>query len=258
MDLELTGKVALVLGASGGLGGAIARSLAAEGAAVALAGRRVDALDRVASSLHSPTLALGWDLTEIGSIDARVDSIEQTLGPVDILINITGGPAPAPAEGQAAETWRWDFESMVLSVIGVTDRVLPGMKARGWGRVITSTSSGVVSPIANLGLSNSLRSTLVGWNKTLSNEVAQFGITCNVVVPGRIATRRVANLDAARAEREGRSLSDVERVSMAAIPTRRYGDPREYADVVTFLASPRASYVTGSAIRVDGGLIASV
>ena len=147
---------------------------------------------------------------------------------------------------------------MVASVIATTDRVLPGMIARRWGRIITSTSSGVIAPIANLAISNALRLSLVGWSKTLAREVARDGVTCNVVVPGRIATDRTRFLDEKRAEREGRSVDQVEASSLGAIPAGRYGDPREYADVVAFLASTRASYVTGSTVRVDGGQIASI
>lgn len=147
---------------------------------------------------------------------------------------------------------------MVLSVIAITDRVLPGMRKRGWGRIITSASSGVVAPIPNLAVSNALRLSLVGWSKTLAREVGRDGVTVNVTVPGRIATPRITFLDEQRAKREGREPTEVATESAASIPVGRYGDPREYADVVTFLSSPLASYVTGSLIRIDGGLIQSV
>lgn len=258
MELGLTGKVALVLGASGGLGSGIARSLASEGVRVALAGRRVDVLDQVASSLSSEALVLKWDLADLGMIDPSVAMIERVLGDVDILVNITGGPPPTPVAGQSASAWNENFGSMVLPVFAITDRVLPEMKARGWGRILTSTSSGIVAPIPNLGMSNALRSALVGWNKTLSNEVGRFGITCNVVVPGRIATDRVAYLDESRAQRQARTVAEVKQASCTEIPLGRYGGAEEYADVITFLASAKASYVTGSTIRVDGGLITSV
>jgi 3-oxoacyl-[acyl-carrier protein] reductase len=147
---------------------------------------------------------------------------------------------------------------MVLPVIAITDSVLPGMRERGWGRVITSTSSGVVAPIPNLGMSNTLRLSLVGWSKTLSREVARDGVTANIILPGRIATSRVHSLDAQRAIREGRSVDQVIAESSASIPVGRYGEPQEYGAVVAFLASARASYINGSIIRVDGGLIPSI
>lgn len=147
---------------------------------------------------------------------------------------------------------------MVLAVIAITDGVLPDMRKKKWGRIITSTSSGIVTPIPNLALSNALRLTLVGWSKTLAREVAADGITANIVAPGRIATERVHFLDRNRSENQKRPLEEVVAESVSAIPVGRYGDPREYADVVAFVASERASYVTGSIIRVDGGLIVSL
>jgi 3-oxoacyl-[acyl-carrier protein] reductase len=132
------------------------------------------------------------------------------------------------------------------------------MRARKWGRVITSTSSGVVAPIPNLAISNSLRMALVGWSKTLSREVAAEGVTVNIVLPGRIATRRIEELDQARAKREGKSLAEIVQASTSSIPANRYGRVEEYGDVVAFLASSAASYITGSVVRVDGGLIQSI
>ena len=147
---------------------------------------------------------------------------------------------------------------MVVSVLALTDAVLPGMRERQWGRIVTSTSSGVVAPIPNLGLSNALRSTLVGWSKTLAREVGRDGVTANIVVPGRIATKRITFLDEQKAKRENRPVEEVTAESTASIPVGRYGRPEEYGDTVAFLASPRASYITGSVIRIDGGLIQSI
>jgi 3-oxoacyl-[acyl-carrier protein] reductase len=147
---------------------------------------------------------------------------------------------------------------MALSVVALTDRVLPGMRRRRWGRIITSTTSGVVAPIPNLAISTALRLSLVGWSKTLSREVGRDGVTANIVVPGWIATKRVSFLDEQKAKRENRSVQEVAPESASSIPVGRYGEPQEYADVVTFLASPRESYINGSTIRADGGLIASI
>lgn len=261
MDFQIQGRTALVLGGGGGLGAAIAYSLAAEGAQIAVADIKAEAAKATATELgRRGTKAhwLEWDLSQLDHVDLRVSEVEAALGPVDILINNTGGPPPTPAAGQDLTLWRKHFESMVLSVICITDRVLPSMRQRGWGRIITSTSSGVIAPIPNLGLSNTLRASLVGWSKTLARELGREGITANIVVPGSIMTDRIRVLNEDKAKREGRPLEEIMRETAEAIPMGRHGRPEEYADVVTFLASERASYITGSVIRIDGGSIANV
>jgi len=261
MDLKISGKTALVLAAGGGLGGAIAAALAAEGARVAVADVDLDAARASAARIArdgGEATPLRIDLGDLASFDAALDELRGRFGDVDVLVNNTGGPPPTTAAGVDPQLWRAQFESMVLGVIALTDRVLPSMRARGWGRVVTSTSSGVVAPIPNLGISNALRLSLVGWSKTLAREVGGDGVTVNVVLPGRIATQRIRALDAARAEREGRSVDEVARASTASIPLGRYGEPEEYGAAVAFLASDAASYVTGATLRVDGGLIPAI
>jgi 3-oxoacyl-[acyl-carrier protein] reductase len=261
MDLGIAGRVALVLGAGGGLGSAIALGLAGEGARIAVADISPAAIESTLErlkALAAPAVGLPWNLADPSVVAGNIARIEAELGPVDILVNITGGPPPGAVEQIDREGWTGHFESMVLPVFAITGAVLPGMRQRQWGRIITSTSSGVIAPIPNLALSNALRSALLGWSKSLAREVARDAITCNIVVPGRIMTQRIMQLDRARAEREGTSVEEVAAASTESIPIGRYGRPEEYADAVAFLASDRAAYITGSIVRVDGGLIASI
>ncbi|SHH09430.1 SDR family oxidoreductase [Pollutimonas bauzanensis] len=261
MELGLNQKVALVHGAGGGLGGAIARALAAEGATVVVCDINEDSLRDTCRDIESAggkAVGKQWDLAQIDRYEQSHREVVETVGSIDILCNNTGGPPPSLVQNVERDVWLRHFSEMVLSVVTMTDLVLPGMKARNWGRIITSASSGVVAPIANLGLSNSLRSALVGWSKTLAREVGPDGVTSNVLVPGRIATRRIVALDQAKAARENRSYDSVVQESVGAIPVKRYGDPAEYGAAAAFLASRQASYITGSIIRVDGGLIANV
>ncbi|UWQ97547.1 SDR family oxidoreductase [Rhodobacteraceae bacterium M385] len=177
---------------------------------------------------------------------------------IDILVNNCGGPSAGPAHGLSQAAWANAFEAMALPIFGLTDALLPGMKARGFGRIVTIGSSGLIAPIPNLALSNGVRGAILGWSKTLAAEVAGAGITVNVVLPGRIATDRVRELDEGKAAKTGITVEEVSAASRATIPAGRYGDPSEFAAVVAFLTSTRASYVTGSMMRVDGGMIRSV
>lgn len=261
MELGLSGKKALVLGASRGLGAAIARSLAMEGVNVYAAARNTDRIAEWVATLpaekEAAVTSLRLDLADLASVEALARQID-AAGGVDILVNNSGGPAPSSAESAPRADWIAQFEAMTANVIHLTQALLPAMKKRGWGRIVTIASSGVEQPIANLAISNGVRAALVGWSKTLAGEVARHGITTNVVLPGRIGTERVASLDASAAQRTGTDPVEVARQSAATIPVGRYGRPEEFADVVTFLASERASYVTGSLIRVDGGMIRSI
>lgn len=256
MDLGIKGKRALVLGASRGLGKAIAEGLAAEGAVVYAAARSVDkiaAYAEAAENIHAVELDLG----QIEQVDRLVDDLTRDGG-VDIIVNNGGGPPPGMAQTAERAAWLAHFEAMAANLFHLNARLLPMMKERGWGRIISITSSGVEQPIPNLALSNGIRSAVVGWSKTLANEVAGDGITVNVVMPGRIHTQRVDELDAAAAKRTETDVAEVAAKSRGTIPAGRYGKPEEFADMVTFLASARAGYVTGSKIRIDGGSSKSI
>jgi 3-oxoacyl-[acyl-carrier protein] reductase len=261
MDLGIRGKVALVMASSRGLGQAMAVSLAKEGVKVAVTGRSDEGLKESVAMIEAAggiAIALNWDLADPTVIDNLVSKIEKELGPIDILINNTGGPPPTLAAGQDPALWQKSFNDMVLSLIAITDRILPGMRQRGWGRIITSTTSGAIAPIKNLAISNTLRAALLAWSKTLAAEVANEGITVNIIMPGRISTARLRQLDEARAKREGTSYEDVVKASLRQIPMGRYGDPKEYGDAAAFLASQNASFITGTVMRVDGGQIQAI
>jgi|SRR5580658_672905 3-oxoacyl-[acyl-carrier protein] reductase len=262
MDLGLRGKRALVMGGSRGIGRGIAAALAAEGAAVAIVSRDGAALDRTAAEIAAETageiLPVAADLADRAALGAAFATIETRLGGIDILVNNSGGPPPSGVAGIAPDLWQRQFEMMVLNIIGLTDLALPGMRARKWGRVLTVASSGVVQPIPAIGLSNTLRSALVGWSKTLAGEVGKFGITVNMLLPGRIATQRVAQLDAVTAAARGLTAEAVAARAADEIPVGRYGTIEEFGAVAAFLAGTRASYVTGSMIRIDGGATRSI
>jgi 3-oxoacyl-[acyl-carrier protein] reductase len=258
MDFGIRGKTALVIGAGSGLGAASARALSAEGAHVVLVGRRPEVLAASAATMAGSTTQVVWDVSNPEQAAGRVAEIRAQTGPIEILVNNTGGPPPSPAAGQPLDLWSTHFRGMVMSLIAITDAVLPDMRAAGWGRIVTIASSGVVAPIPNLALSNSLRGALVGWSKTLSRELAPAGITVNMALPGRIATDRLRSLDEGRAKRESRPVDDVIGESLSAIPLGRYGKPDEFGAAVGFLCSQQASYITGCMMRIDGGMIASI
>lgn len=249
MDYGLSGKRALVLGGSRGLGAACAALLAAEGVEVLAASRS-------GSASGAGITGVALDLAD----EAAVSDMAARLAdaPVDILINNCGGPKAGPARGQSPQAWRAAFDAMATPVFRLTDAALPGMEAAGWGRVVTIGSSGIEVPIPALALSNGVRGAMAGWSKTLAAEVAARGITVNMVLPGRIATDRLAELDGIKAEKSGQSMEEVQAASRATIPAGRYGRPEEFAAAVAFLCSMQAGYITGSMIRVDGGMIRSL
>lgn len=261
MDLGLHGRRALVLGGNRGMGLCIAEALAREGADVAIAARDPDRLADAAGKLRAHGGRVGafpLDLGDTAKLGAFAANLSREFGAPEILVNNTGGPPYGSATGREAIDWSRSFQEMTLSVIALTDALLPAMRAARWGRIVTLVSSGAMQPIPVLGISNTLRAALVAWSKSLSNEVAADGVTANVLIPGRIATERVAMTDEAVSVRESVSVEEVRRRSFATIPLGRYGMPEEVADMVAFLASARAAYVTGATIRVDGGIIRHV
>lgn len=263
MDLRLSGKRALICGGSSGLGRAVATALVVEGVHVALLSRDTTKLQAVADELNATgpgrAVIAPADLSDHDGLLKAVDVAEEQLGgPVEILLNNTGGPPPSGVEGLDPQLWRDQFEAMVLSVFRLTDRVLPGMKAAGWGRILNVASVSVVEPIGTLGVSNTLRASVVAWAKTLASEVAPHGITVNTLLPGRIDTPRIQRLDAARGAATGVTPEDARAESVKSIPVGRVGAPEEFGAVAAFLASPLAAYVTGSMIRVDGGAVKSI
>jgi 3-oxoacyl-[acyl-carrier protein] reductase len=240
----------------------VATSLATEGVDLFLTDWYKTTLEQIRDDLAA--LAAGrieshlCNLSNSDEVATLADAAVERLGGVDILINITGGPPSGSLLAVDEDTWRKQFEGMVLAIFNLTNRLLPGMRKSKWGRILTSTSSGVEQPIPNLGISNSLRSALVGWSKTLAGEVAADNITVNVIVPGRIHTKRTDELDQAAAERQNKPVEEIVRASTASIPAGRYGRPDEFANVATFLVSECASYITGSMVRVDGGYIKAI
>jgi 3-oxoacyl-[acyl-carrier protein] reductase len=261
MDLGLKGKTALILGASQGLGRAIAERLAAEGADLVLSARRLDVLQDVAKELtdkHGVRVQCdAVDLTDTDALGGFCDRIRDDYKP-DMLLNNAGGPPPSPSTGVAPEIWQSAAQGLLFSLIQVTEAALTSMKAKKWGRIVTIGSSGVVQPIPNLAVSNTIRGAMAGFCKTLSAEVAGDGITVNIILPGKIDTARVGQLDTARAGREGKTLDQVRTEIAASLPAKRYGRPEEFANVAAFLMSEPAGYVTGQMTRVDGGMIRSV
>ena len=242
MELGLRGRTAIVCGASQGIGLAIAEALAEDGANVAMFARRRDVLEREADRIGA--LAVRGDLTNPRDLKQLVDKTLEAFGGIDILVNNGGGPPRGPALEVTEESLEAAVELLLLSAFRLTMLCLPHLRQSGRGRVVNIASSSVRQPIEKLALSNAVRPGVIGWAKTLSQEVGADGITVNSIAPGRIETARLAEVFD-----NGPRPEDLQE-----IPLRRFGQPREIADVVCFLASERAGYITGSVIPVDGGL----
>lgn len=259
MDLELDDKVAWVLGASSGLGLASATSLAREGASVALSARGQEKLTEAAASIEEETgnrsIAVPLDVTDVAGIRAASERISTEQGPIDILVANAGGPPPGSFTGFDDDALQAAFELTAASAWRLAHAVVPSMRKRGAGVIIFITSSSTKEVIPGLLFSNMLRPALMGMAKTMSKELGADGIRVLCVAPGRIETPRVDALDEVHARSSGRSVQEVREASSSKIPLGRYGEPREFGDVVAFLASRRASYMTGTSVVVDGGLL---
>jgi 3-oxoacyl-[acyl-carrier protein] reductase len=260
MDLGLRGKRAIVCASSKGLGLAVAKELSAEGCELVICARNQEDLARAAAeiSLHSgrgyTPHTLVADLSDPSSLQEFAEKAIKLLGGVDVLINNVGGPPPSSAEATTLDGWKNGFDQIFLSAVLLTQAVLPKMKEQKYGRIITITSLSVLEPIDHLVVSTAMRTAVTAFMKTLSKELAPFGITANTVLPGVIHTDRIVNLRKAKASRDGTSLDLEMEKSAKAIPLGRLGTPEELAGLIAFLASSRASYITGANIPVDGGL----
>ena len=261
MDLGLRKKRALVMSSSRGLGEGIAKSLASEGVHVLLTGRNKDRLKEIVDEIKASGGKADFviaDLIDPSSVNTIHLAVKELLGQIDIFVANTGGPPPGIISNVDPYSLTKQFEIMVVRITELACKFIPDMKSDGWGRILAIGSSGVVQPIPNLGISNVVRSALVGWTKSLSNDLADSGITVNMLLPGRIHTKRIDELDQTVAEKTGQTLESVRQASKATIPVGRYGRVEEFADTATFICSDRAGYITGSLIRCDGGLIKSV
>jgi 3-oxoacyl-[acyl-carrier protein] reductase len=261
MDLNLQGKVALVIASSQGLGKAIAKELVKEGASVMITSRDEDKLQKAQKELAllgSGQIALHQaDITNANDIQSLVQATHERFGKIDILVNNAGGPAGGSFLDVTDEGWQASFELNLLSYIRIIREVLPDLKQSG-GRIINITSTSIKQPIPGLILSNTFRMGIVGLAKSLAEELAPYNILVNTVAPGRIATDRVDYLDQLKADRLGISKENVAKEAKSHIPLNRYGTPEEFAKVVTFLVSDACTYMTGSSLLVDGGMVKTI
>lgn len=253
MDLGIEGKVALVSASTSGLGLGIAQALSAEGVRVVITGRRGELAAELASTMPG-AVGLAVDFTSPGGPSDLIDRVESILGNVDILILNSGGPKTGPARSLSDDDLTDALDLLVRPQRELISRVLPGMTERRWGRIIAVGSSGISAPLQNLASSNVGRAALAGLLKTLAAEVAEEGVTCNVILPGRIDTDRIKELDKGAASRLGVDVEKIRTDSRSVIPANRYGSIDEFGAAAAFLSSQQAAYITGIQLRVDGGM----
>jgi 3-oxoacyl-[acyl-carrier protein] reductase len=257
VDLGLRGRNAVVGGASAGLGRACAERLAAEGCRLVMWSRGGEALERAADEIRhnysTEVTTVGGDAADPATAARVAEAAVRALGQVDIAVLNAGGPPPSTATATDPNEWRRSFQLLAVTPIELATLLLPGMRERGWGRIVSILSSGIRAPIPELVYSNACRSALAAFLKTISVEVMADGVTVNGVMPGRLATARVASLDQARAEKSGRTPSEVRAEFERAIPAGRYGEPDELAAYVAWLCSDLARYQTGTFVPIDGG-----
>ncbi|AXK71849.1 SDR family NAD(P)-dependent oxidoreductase [Lysobacter sp. TY2-98] len=261
MDLDLTGRHALVCGASEGIGRATALELALLGADITLLSRRPDVLEQVAAELpRRGAQAHGWIAADVSDLDALRAKAEGVAAgkPVHILIDNTGGPPGGPAHTASLDAFRDAFTRHLLANQVLVQAVLPGMRGAAWGRIVNIISTSVREPIPNLGVSNTIRGAVASWAKTLSRELAAEGITVNNVLPGYTRTGRLAQILADRSKATGQSEDDVADGMRRTVPAARFAEPSEIASVIAFLCSPAAAYVNGVSVAVDGGRMQSI
>jgi 3-oxoacyl-[acyl-carrier protein] reductase len=250
VELGLEGKVALVMGASKGIGRGVATALAREGARVAISSRSEESLRTVVDEEKGELMPIAADTGDLARMAALPGEVEAALGPVEILVTNTGGPPPGGALDHTAEAWEAAYDSLVQAPRILAEAVIPGMRERGWGRIVNVASTSVREPIPGLALSNAHRMATVGLFKTLAGEVAADGITVNTVATGLFATERLFGMHgSAEAARESAKTN---------VPAGRLGLPEEYGDLVAFISSERAAYLTGTVIPLDGGRTSSV
>lgn len=259
MDLGIKGRVAVVCGSSQGLGRAVAEALADEGARVVVNSRSPEKLAAsrraIADATGAEVEAVAANLTDPEAVTALIEGAEKAFGQVDILVTNTGGPPSGPFESHTADVWREAIERNFESVVNLVRATLPGMKERGWGRILNVTSISVKQPVAGLILSNSIRAGVTGFARTIANEAAPFGVTVNNILPGFTRTERLVDLAEAISKREGGSVQEAYAGWESEIPMGRVGEPHEFAALAAFLCSEKASYITGQSVAVDGGWI---